>query len=63
MGAGGATAPVVGVPVPSPEVTPEFAGTPACPPMGSGHGKLSQSDPFSAPSIVLFQMSAGTPEP
>lgn len=45
------------------DVAPELAGTPACPPIGSGHGKVSTSDPLRAPSMVLFQISAGSPEP
>ena len=38
-------------------------GTPAYPPMAVGLGNYSLSVPFSAPSIVDFQMSDGSPEP
>ncbi len=41
----------------------EYAGTPACPAIGSGVGNFSTSVPWRAPSIVSFQMSDGRPDP
>jgi hypothetical protein len=38
-------------------------GTPAYPPISVGLGKVSLDVPFSAPSIVDFQISDGSPEP